>query len=343
MKIALVNTLAPFVRGGAEVLVDDLQEQLLLRNHQVTLFRLPFPDSYEVPLIEMVLASQLLDFTAYDRVIAFKFPAYCVCHPQKTLWIFHQFRQVYDLYGIEDGLDDTARNRVLRDMIREIDQKEICASKQVFVIGEEVRRRLQNYNDLPSEFIPPPLPSHDIYYSSVASDYLYYPSRVTKLKRQHLAVEAMRFVKTNVKLILTGECKEPEYEQELQKLVSRYGLEQKVQYENCWLEEKDKLKMLAECLGVLFIPYNEDYGYITLESFYSSKPMITCTDSGGPVCFLEDGYNGYLSEPTPQALAEKMDLLYLNREKAEKMGRNAKEYILRCNITWEETIRRLLT
>ena len=80
MKIALVNTMTPFVRGGAEILVDDLRGQLAERGHQVELFRLPFPNDYAVGLPELVLASKLLDFSSYDRVIAFKFPAYCVCH-----------------------------------------------------------------------------------------------------------------------------------------------------------------------------------------------------------------------------------------------------------------------
>ena len=110
MKIALVNTMTPFVRGGAEILVDDLRGQLAERGHQVELFRLPFPNDYAVGLPELVLASKLLDFSSYDRVIAFKFPAYCVCHRHRTLWLFHQFRQVYDLFDKQDGLPRTTEN-----------------------------------------------------------------------------------------------------------------------------------------------------------------------------------------------------------------------------------------
>ena len=117
MKIALVNTITPFIRGGAEILVDDLFDQLQQRGHRVTLFRLPFPNEYEVQLQELVLAGKLLDFTSYDRVIAFKFPAYCVCHPHKVLWLFHQFRQVYDLYGKEYGIQETPEGRAVKKLV----------------------------------------------------------------------------------------------------------------------------------------------------------------------------------------------------------------------------------
>ena len=38
-----------------------------------------------------------------DRVIATKFPAYCVRHPNKVAWVLHQFRQAYDYDRTELG------------------------------------------------------------------------------------------------------------------------------------------------------------------------------------------------------------------------------------------------
>lgn len=99
---------------------------------------------------------------------------------------------------------------------------------------------------------------------------------------------------------------------------------------------------MANALGCLFIPYNEDYGYITLEAFYSSKPVITCNDSGGPCDFVKDGETGYIVEPSAEKLAIAMDCLYDNKDNAELMGNKAYEEIIERNITWDETIRRLL-
>src|SRR5262245_55518753 len=51
MRIALLNIMMPHIRGGAEILVDDLAEQLQVHGHEVMLFRLPFPMSFEAPLV----------------------------------------------------------------------------------------------------------------------------------------------------------------------------------------------------------------------------------------------------------------------------------------------------
>ena len=56
--------------------------------------------------------------------------------------------------------------------------------------------------------------------------------------------------------------------------------------------DEDLLSLYATCGAVIFPPADEDYGYISLEAFLSKKPVVTCTDSGGPLEFVEDGENG---------------------------------------------------
>lgn len=343
MRIALVNTISPFIRGGAEILVDDLKDQLERRGHQVILFRLPFPNAYQTDLPKLMLAAKLLDFTVYDRVIAFKFPAYCVCHSHKTLWMFHQFRQVYDLFGKTDGLADNEETRALKEIITNFDCMEIGDTEHLFVISGEVESRLHQYNGLASEIMTPPLLNTEQYHAGEYGDYLYYPSRINSLKRQLLAVEALHHTKTAVKLILDGICPDPEYDAEIQNTIAKYHLEDRVSYENRWVSDEEKIEKYSKCLGAVCIPYLEDScSFVTYEAFYSEKPVIACTDSGGTKYFIEDGKNGYFAEPTPQSLAEKMDLLYLNKENAAAMGRCGRDTFLKRNITWDETIRRLL-
>ena len=48
--------------------------------------------------------------------------------------------------------------------------------------------------------------------------------------------------------------------------------------------------------------YDEDYGYITLEAFFAGKPVITHTDSGGPLEFVTHEHNGLVTEPNPVSL-----------------------------------------
>ena len=342
MRIALFNTVTPFVRGGAEILVDDLYSQLELRGHTVTLFRIPFPNDHGLSLLETILTAQNLNFDAYDMVIAFKFPAYCASHRRKVLWVLHQFRQIYELFGHEYGLQDNDTGNALKNIITDIDIKEIRGAHKVFTIAKEVTKRLKKYNDLDSKVLNPPLLDEKRYYKGITGDFIFYLSRVDGLKRQHLAIEAMAYVKTDVKLIIGGKCDEPGYYKRLEEIINKNNLSKKIKIENRWIAEEEKLSYLANSLAVVYPPYKEDYGFITLEAFYSSKPVISCIDSGCPIDFVINSENGFIVESTPQALAECFDKLYSNKILSEKMGEAAYKTIIEKNINWDETIRRLL-
>ena len=343
MKVALFNTMTPFVRGGAEILVDDLLEQLRLRGHEADLYRIPFPSNFEVPLLKTVLAASMLRFDDYDRVIAFKFPAYSTSHPNKVMWIFHQFRQVYELYDKQYGIVDSDIGKAIKKVITDIDNNIIPRSRHIYTNALEVSNRLWTYNQIQTEVLNPPLLNVEDYYCGKTGDYIYYPSRITELKRQHLAIEAMQYVKSNVKLIISGKCDEDYYYAKLEDIIKVNKLQDKVQIENRWISDKEKIDYLANSLAVMYIPYKEDScGFVTMEGFYSTKPVLSCRDSGGTVEFIEDEKTGFFAEPNPKDIAKKMDQFFLNKEATVEMGKNALDEIVRRNITWDETIRRLL-
>lgn len=98
MKILLVNNMAPFVWGGAEELVVNLQKQLVLAGHEAEIIRIPFQWEPAERIPSQMLMVRSMELYNVDRVIAFKFPAYLIRHPHKTLWLVHQYRQAYDLY-----------------------------------------------------------------------------------------------------------------------------------------------------------------------------------------------------------------------------------------------------
>ena len=57
---------------------------------------------------------------------------------------------------------------------------------------------------------------------------------------------------------------------------------------------------------MVFVPQDEDYGYITLEAMLAAKPVITVTDAGGPLEFITDGSEGLITAPEPAPLARAM-------------------------------------
>ena len=106
--------------------------------------------------------------------------------------------------------------------------------------------------------------------------------------------------------------------------------------------EQEKFTYYAQCLAVFFAPKDEDYGYITLEAMLSSKPVITCTDSGGPLEFVEDQVTGYVCDPDPKAIARVIDGLYADKQKAKAMGQAGYNKYHAANISWDHVIETLL-
>src|SRR5215211_3654046 len=156
MRIALFNIVMPHIRGGAEILVDDLAEQLQAYGHEVILFRLPFPLSFEAPLLAMIESARTLCFDEFDRVIAFKFPAYCIKHQAKVIWMFHQFRQIYDLWGQEYGLQPGPIGESIRKIIVAADNEDIPRSRHIYTNSLEVANRLQKFNGIAAKVLMPP-------------------------------------------------------------------------------------------------------------------------------------------------------------------------------------------
>ncbi len=59
-------------------------------------------------------------------------------------------------------------------------------------------------------------------------------------------------------------------------------------------------QLYEEALGVYYGPFDEDYGYVTLEGFAADRPVVTLADSGGPLEFVADGDTGLVARPEPQ-------------------------------------------
>jgi glycosyltransferase involved in cell wall biosynthesis len=92
----------------------------------------------------------------------------------------------------------------------------------------------------------------------------------------------------------------------------------------------------------VYPPFDEDYGYVTLEAMLSSKPVITCLDSGGPLEFVLHGQTGLVAEPTPQSLAACMDRLWSDRGKARAFGIAGRDHYQSLGISWKNVVARLI-
>lgn len=346
MKVALVNVHCPFVRGGAEYLADSLAGRVRLRGHTVEAVNIPFKWYPPQAIPEHMLACKLLKLAAGapDLVIAFKFPAYLCPFPRKRLWLFHQYRQTYELWGTPfSGMEDTAEHRGIRDMIRVADTAELSLVEKLFTNSKIVAKRLLNGNGIVADAVLyPPLDRPELFGPGEFGDYFFYPSRLGEVKRQHVAVEAMAHVRSPFRLVIAGKPDAEVYGVRLRDTIERLGLQDRVQLLG-WVTEEEKAAWMRGACGAIYIPYDEDsYGFVTLEAYHSRKPLITFTDSGGTHELVEDGRNGAIVEPTAEALAEAMERIWSDKTRARAQGDAGFTTLGEKMIAWDHILDRLL-
>jgi glycosyltransferase involved in cell wall biosynthesis len=345
VKVAVVTNQAPFVRGGAELLTEWLAAELRKRGHQAQIVRIPFHWHPSEKILEHMLAARLLELGNTDRVVAMKFPAYYVRHESKVLWLLHQFRQAYELWGTPyQDIPSTPEGERVRQAIVDADNRFLREPERIYTNSTIVGDRLRSSNGIDSQVLYPPLGDPNGYRSDSFADYVFYPSRLTEGKRQHLLVEAMAHVRGGARLVLAGRPDTPEYLRRLQSTIERLGVGDRVELRSDWLSELEKRDLFANALACAYTPYDEDsYGYVSLESFHSSKPVLTCTDSGGTLELITDGENGRVLPPEPEAIAEAIDEFSADKKRAAIMGEAGRQRLADMQISWDAVVNALVS
>lgn len=340
MRIAVATNWVPFLRGGAEHLADALITKLRAYGHQAVLVRIPFRWDPPSKIIEQIHACRLLRLPNIDRVIGLKFPAYYIPHPDKVLWLLHQFRQVYDLWEIpEQGLPHSDDNRRIRSIIIQSDNAYLREAQRIFTNSDVTASRLREFNALNATVLYPPLLSQDHLHCGGYGDYIFAPGRINAAKRQHLLVESMRFCTSAAKLIVAGKAETEADAKRIHDAIRRYGLDHRVTFINRFISEEEKAALLAGARACAYLPYDEDsYGYVTLEAYLSKRPVITCEDAGGILMLVKSGVTGLVRPPDPRSIADSIDEVFRDDSRAKQMGESGYELVARLNINWDRVI-----
>jgi glycosyltransferase involved in cell wall biosynthesis len=343
MKIILASSFVPFIHGGGRFIVEWLEQKLIECGHRVERFYLPFLESRE-ELLDQVLAFRLIDLAdTCDRLIAFRPPSYVLPHPNKVLWFIHHIRPLYDLWDSPYRLvpDDPA-GRALRKALFDLDNRTIREARHVFTNSKVVADRLQHFNGIAATPLYPPILAPERFRNDGYGEEIVFISRVEPHKRQALLVEAMRHVKTPVKLRLCGSSMSPAHLEAINRAIVDHGLADRVIFEDRWISEDDKVERLASALAVAYAPLDEDsYGYPSLEAAHARKAVITTSDSGGVLELVTDRVNGMVAPPEPPALAQAMDELYRDRALAARMGAANEARLAELRINWPTVIEAL--
>ncbi len=321
--IAVVTSSPPFAEGGHLVMARELVRALREEGHQSGL--IVTPQNRFGRQASAYLAAWCTDVglahedARVDQVVSLRFPGYAVRHPRHVLWLNHRMREYYDLwdqFSAQLSWKGTIKERMRRAAIHRVDHYLLSRMQRRFVISGTVQTRLRRFGGIQSDVLYPPPPKR-AYRCEAYGDYLFGVSRLSPLKRFDLVLRALAEpVAAGIKCVLAGEGAELA---PLKKLCGQLDLNHRVQFVGR-LSEAEMLDHLARCRAVVFPPFNEDYGFVTVEAFASGKPVLTCTDSGGPAELVRDGENGYVTAPTPEALALAMRRLMDDRNAAIRMG-----------------------
>jgi glycosyltransferase involved in cell wall biosynthesis len=347
VRIAVVHPQTPFVRGGAETHTDALVTALTAAGHEAEEVVVAGKWYPATELVHQMAVWRSLDLAEsnglpIDMVIALKFPAYLVPHERKVVWLIHQHRSAYELWDHPEFADLSKQDEgpAVRDMIWQSDRIALGEAKRIFTNSQNVRDRLWSTIRLSSEVLYHPSPVVEALLPMEPGPYgdaIFFPSRLESLKRQPLVVEAMQHVKTQVRLILAGGGPD---EPAIREQIAKLGLGGKVEVVGRVPDER-LYELYLGALGVYYGPYDEDYGYVTLEGYAAHRPVITLTDAGGPLEFVVDGETGLVTPPEPKAIAEAFDRLFVDRALAKRLGA-AGNAVLRERVPgWPEVVARL--
>lgn len=324
-RILVLGVKVPFTHGGQEVLVSGLLRELRARGHQADLIELPFNPLPKEKIIMQAAMWRALDLVEYagepiDLVIATKFPSYFARHPRKSAWLVHQLRALYDLYcGPFSSIGDDPRDEQLRRIIIDGDTRAIGESAFVGAISRNVANRLKSCNGVDATVLYPPLPLGATYRSLAAEPYILSVGRLSRIKRLDLIINALPLIDARLKLKIVGVPDENGMMEYLQNEIGKHELQSRVEF--LGRVDNDRLvDLYARATAVYYAPYDEDYGYVTLEGMASGRPIVTARDSGGTLEFVQDGENGFVTEPTPAAIAAAINLLAADPALQARLG-----------------------
>jgi glycosyltransferase involved in cell wall biosynthesis len=340
--VAVCEAQVPFVHGGAELHVRGLVDQLRQRGYRAERVSVPFKWYPKEELLAHAAAWRMVDLSEsngerIDLVVATKFPTYFVRHPNKVTWLFHQYRAIYDLCGTPySEFSHTEADVRLRDRLMTLDRGALTESVALFSNARNTAARLAHYNGLSAEplYHPPPLAGK--LKAGESGDYFLSVGRLETVKRVDLVIGALAHVARPWRLVIVGDgpLRRP-----LEETAAAESVADRVTFTG-GIDEAALVDLYAGACAVVFPPYDEDYGYITLEAFLARKPVITTSDAGGPLEFVDDGVTGLVAAPDADSLGAAMSKLAQDRRLARSLGDAG--YERARAITWDGVVERLV-
>ena len=338
MRIVICRPQVPFVRGGAELMADRLVDELRARGHEAETVSVPFKWYPGTRVLDQAFLWRLVDLTEadgrpIDRVIATKFPAYCIRHPNKVAWVLHQFRQAYDYDRTDLGqFSESPEDRATVRAVERLDRVALGEARKVFATSQNVADRLKRSTDVDAQVLPHP-PQALPYRTAPAEGFVLSVNRLDRAKRIDLLVDAARS-DPSLHVVITGEGPDRE---RLERLAG--AVNGRIEFTGR-VDNERLADLYARCSAVYYAPVDEDFGMVPYEAFLSAKPVLTTTDAGGPLEVVRDRETGLVVAPDAHELARAAAHVTTHADEAAAWGRAGKAVAER--VTWDACIDALL-
>ena len=341
MRIAVCSPQVPFERGGAELLAERLTFELKEHGHDADLVTIPFKWYPGARILSQAFLWRLVDLEEVDGrpvdlVIATKFPSYVIRHPNKVVWLVHQFRQAYELDRTDLGqFSEEPADRALRRSVQNLDRIALGEARKLFAISGNVADRLERTLGLQAEPLLPP-PQELPYRTDSYDDFVLSVNRLDRAKRIDLLLEAAA-LDPSLRVVIAGDGPDRE---RLESIARERGLDGRATFAGR-VGDDELTELYATCLAVYYAPVDEDYGMVPYEAYRAEKPVVTTADAGWVTVAVEDGRTGLVTEPRAAAIAEACSWLREHLDEAKAYGRAGREVSER--ITWDHVVERLLS
>lgn len=348
--------------------------------HQAEILKLPSREHSFWELLDSYRRFAELDLTGFDVVVSTKYPAWMVDHPRHVVYMLHKLRGLYDTYhflqlpdahptqadevlelraymaahaaqrealdgffarvhavrGVAGLPDDLFAfpGPFIRELLHWLDGVGLAPDRihRYGAIAATVRDRDDYFPPGADVFVGHP-PTGLAGLRPARGSYLFTASRLDNSKRVGLLVEAMRHVKRDVELRIAGTGPD---EAALREAASG---DPRIKFLGR-IPSAELAEAYAHSRAVAFLPYQEDYGYVTLEAMLCGKPVITCTDGGGTTELVREGETGLIVDPAPEALGAAIDRLWGDKRATKRMGQAARERALK--VTWDAIVDELV-
>jgi len=348
VRIAVCHPVSDGGTGGAESHVRSLTGALRDAGHDVILVGNPYSRATAEELVDQMGMWRSLDVAAeaggpVDAVIALKFPAYLVRHDRKVVWLMQQLHDAYELWEHHEfgRLARHEGGETARRLVWNADRRALGEASRLFATSRTVRDRLERSLGLRAEVLYHRSPLCERLLArdpGAHGDYVLAPGRLESRKRQLLAVEAMDDVASGVRLVIVGDGPDAG---RLRARAQRGRAATRIEFLS-GVGDEELAELYRSAAAVCYPPFDEDYGYVTLESFAAARPVIATTDVGGPLEFVRDGHTGFVVPPDPGALAAAFDEAWKDREAGDRMGGTGRAELLRRVPEWPDVVGRLL-